>query len=68
MLDRIGRVRAYILESSEVAVRVSSPYIELIEVISSNSSSDISSEIELVGSSGNKGDMPDFDLSYEYII
>ena len=45
MLDRIGRVKAYILESSAVAVKVSSPYMELIEVISSNSSSDISPEI-----------------------
>jgi hypothetical protein len=52
MLDRSGRVKAYILESSAVTARVSSPYIELIEVISSNNSSDISPEIGIVRPSG----------------
>jgi hypothetical protein len=63
MLDRIGSVKAYILESSAVAVRVSSPYIELIEVISSNNSSDISPEFGIVGSPGNDDNIPSQDPS-----
>jgi hypothetical protein len=44
---------------------VSSPYIELIEVISSNNSSDISPEINVLGLSRHDDHMPSLHLFFE---